>query len=102
MSEPQIPTPSTDPESAPEPRKLTLPGQRAAPEYPEFVQVVTQPAPIGSTTSGRQAISAVVTILNLHPGNVAEVEVRPFPGFSSGTGFFFDSSGLLLTNNHVV
>ncbi len=137
MSEPQIPNPPAPPEPAPEPEpvKLTLPGlfyfwlalavflaagaggaagflagQRAAPKYPEVVQVVTQPAPIGSTTSGRlaipavaaEALPAVVTVLNLNPGNVPEVEGRPFPGFSSGTGFFFDSSGLLLTNNHVV
>ncbi len=135
MSEPQIPTPPAAPEPAPEPRKLTLPrlfyfwlalavfvaagaggvagylaGQRSAPEYPAVVQVVTQPVPVGSAISVRQAIPAVaaealpavVTILNLDPGNLPEVEGRPFPGFSSGTGFFFDESGLLLTNNHVV
>lgn len=135
MSEPQIPTPSTDPEAAPGKQTISLPGvfylwlalavfvaagaggaagflagQRTAAEYPDVVQVVTQPAPVGSAGSGSQAIPAVaaealpavVTILNLDPGNVPEVDGRPFPGFSSGTGFFFDSSGLLLTNYHVV
>ena len=86
-------------------------GGRAAREYPDVVQVVTQTIPVpalpGSaggdlTAVTAAALPAVVTVMNQDTGNVPEVDGVPQPGFSSGTGFFFDSSGLLLTNNHVV
>jgi S1-C subfamily serine protease len=86
-------------------------GGRAPAAYPDEVRVVTQPVAIasGSAVAGGDligvaaaALPAVVTVMNQDTGNVPQVDDEPPSDFSSGTGFFFDSSGLLLTNNHVV
>ncbi|MDP6758381.1 MAG: trypsin-like peptidase domain-containing protein [Chloroflexota bacterium] len=88
-----------------------LAGGRASAEYPDEVLVVTQPVAIDSgsaaaagdfTGVAAATLPAVVTVMNQDIGNVPEVDGQPPSDFSSGTGFFFDSSGLLLTNNHVV
>ena len=86
-------------------------GGRAPAEYPYEVRVVTQPVTIAgrsAATAGditrvaAAALPAVVTVMNQDTGNVPQVDGQPPSDFSSGTGFFFDSGGLLLTNNHVV
>ncbi len=86
-------------------------GGRAPAEYPDEVRVVTQSLPVTAVVNAGEgditrvaaaALPAVVTVMNQETGNLPQVDGQPPSDFSSGTGFFFDSSGLLLTNNHVV
>lgn len=49
-----------------------------------------------------RALPAVVSILALQSGRFPSDGGSPSGPISSGSGFFFDSKGLILTNNHVV